>query len=129
MTTPTVAPEHQEEQSQPAAAVTATLRSRLQQFLAFGSLIVIFGLLPLVIVAGLAMSPRLDAAFPGWVDLLGGRQSARTLHFLAATGLLLFVLIHVFEVIVAGVWNEMRSMITGWYALPSDRHASEEPQR
>ena len=92
-------------------------------------LIVIFGLLPLVIVAGLAMSPRLDAAFPGWVDLLGGRQSARTLHFLAATGLLLFVLIHVFEVIVAGVWNEMRSMITGWYALPSERPMSEESQR
>ena len=83
-------------------------------------LIVIFGLLPLVIVAGLAMSPRLNSVYPGWVELLGGRQSARSLHFLAASGLLLFVLIHVFEVIVAGVWNEMRSMITGWYVLPSE---------
>ena len=84
-------------------------------------LIVIFGLLPLVILAGVAMSPRLDTVFTGWVDLLGGRQSARSLHFLAAAGLLLFVFIHVFEVIVAGVWNEMRSMITGWYKLPAEK--------
>ncbi|MEP7303863.1 MAG: cytochrome b/b6 domain-containing protein, partial [Caldimonas sp.] len=88
-------------------------------------LIVIFGLLPLVVIAGLAMSPRLDAVFTGWVDLLGGRQSARSLHFLAAMGLVLFVLVHVFEVIVAGVWNEMRSMFTGWYKVPAD-HAKEE---
>jgi thiosulfate reductase cytochrome b subunit len=81
-------------------------------------LIVIFGLLPLVVIAGLAMSPRLDTVFTGWVELLGGRQSARTLHFLAAFGLLLFVVVHVAEVFIAGVWNEMRSMITGWYAVP-----------
>ena len=90
-------------------------------------LIVIFGLLPLVVFAGLAMSPRLDAVFTGWVDLLGGRQSARTLHFLAAFGLLLFVVVHVAEVFIAGVWNEMRSMITGWYAVPED-HAKKEAQ-
>ncbi|MES2959003.1 MAG: cytochrome b/b6 domain-containing protein [Pseudomonadota bacterium] len=84
-------------------------------------LIVIFVLLPLVVVAGLAMSPRLDAVYAGWVDLLGGRQSARSLHFIAAAGLLLFTLIHVFEVIVAGVWNEMRSMVTGWYRVPADK--------
>ena len=62
-------------------------------------LVVIFGLLPLVVIAGLAMSPRLNAVCPGWVDLLGGRQSARTLHFLAALGLVLFVVVHVFEVV------------------------------
>ena len=84
-------------------------------------LIVVFGLVPLLIVAGLAMSPRLDAMLPGWVELLGGRQSARTLHFLAAFGIVLFVLVHVFEVFVAGFWNEMRSMVTGWYALPRER--------
>ena len=82
-------------------------------------LTVIFGLLPLVIVAGMAMSPRLDAVWPGWVDLLGGRQSARTLHFLAATGLLLFVLVHLFEVLISGVWNQLRSMITGYYTVPA----------
>ena len=88
-------------------------------------LIVIFGLLPLVVIAGLAMSPRLDAVFTGWVDLLGGRQSARSLHFLAALGLVVFVVVHVVEVVIAGVWNEMRSMITGWYRVPED-HSKEE---
>ena len=80
---------------------------------------VIFGLLPLVILAGMAMSPRLDTVFTGWVDLLGGRQSARTLHFLAAAGLLLFVLVHVFEVLISGAWNQIRSMVTGWYTVPA----------
>jgi thiosulfate reductase cytochrome b subunit len=88
-------------------------------------LIVIFVLLPLIVFAGMALSPRIDTVFTGWVDLLGGRQSARSLHFLAAAGLLLFVFIHVFEVIVAGVWNEMRSMITGWYTVPPDHPAKE----
>jgi len=94
----------------------AALRYNVLQSLAY--LIVIFVLLPLVVIAGLAMSPRLDTVFTGWVELLGGRQSARTLHFLAAFGLLLFVVVHVAEVFIAGVWNEMRSMITGWYAVP-----------
>ena len=84
-------------------------------------LVVIFGLLPLVVLAGLAMSPRLDTVFTGWVDLLGGRQSARTLHFLAAAGLLLFVLVHVFEVLISGAWNQIRSMVTGWFALPTEK--------
>jgi len=88
-------------------------------------LIVIFGLLPLVVVCGLAMSPRLDTVFTGWVELLGGRQSARTLHFLAAFGLLLFVVVHVAEVFIAGVWNEMRSMVTGWYTIPEERARQE----
>ena len=86
-------------------------------------LVVIFGLLPLVIVAGMAMSPRLDAVLPGWIEVLGGRQSARTLHFLAATGLLLFVLVHVFEVLISGAWNQIRSMITGYYTLPREKSA------
>jgi len=90
-------------------------------------LVVIFVLLPLVVLAGMAMSPRIDTVFTGWVGLLGGRQSARSLHFLAAMGLLLFVAIHVFEVIVAGVWNEIRSMVTGWYVLPAE-HAKKEAQ-
>ena len=85
-------------------------------------LIVIFVLLPLVVFAGLAMSPRLDAVYAGGVDLRGGRQSARSLHFIAAAGLLLFTLIHVFEVGLAGVWNEIRSMVTGWYTVPADKH-------
>jgi thiosulfate reductase cytochrome b subunit len=94
----------------------AALRYNVLQNLTY--LLVIFVLLPLVVLAGFAMSPRLDALLPGWIELLGGRQSARSLHFIAASGLLLFTLVHVFEVIVAGVWNELRSMVTGWYEVP-----------
>lgn len=78
-------------------------------------LIVIFGLVPLLILMGLAMSPRMDALLPGWVDLVGGRQSVRTLHFVAASLLVLFVFVHVFEVVITGFWNNVRSMITGRY--------------
>lgn len=89
-------------------------------------LIVIFALLPLIVLAGLGMSPRLDTLFGGWVDLLGGRQSARTLHFIAALALLAFLVVHLFEVMVTGLWNNLRSMITGYYRLPvgSDREPS-----
>ena len=102
----------------------AAKRYNVLQSLAY--LIVIFVLLPLVVFAGLAMSPRLDAVYAGWVDLLGGRQSARSLHFIAAAGLLLFTLIHLFEVIVAGAWNEIRSMVTGWYTVPADKRSKEQ---
>ena len=97
----------------------AATRYNVLQSLAY--LIVVFGLLPLVVICGIALSPRLNAVFTGWVDLLGGRQSARSLHFLAALGLVLFVVVHVVEVFLAGVWNEMRSMITGWYRVPEER--------
>jgi thiosulfate reductase cytochrome b subunit len=78
---------------------------------------VIFGLLPFMILMGLALSPRLNSLWPGWVDLFGGRQSARTLHFLAAQLIVLFTLVHVFEVIVSGLWNNLRSIITGRYEI------------
>ncbi|HEX5092125.1 MAG TPA: cytochrome b/b6 domain-containing protein [Burkholderiales bacterium] len=88
---------------------------------------VIFGLLPLVVLTGFAMSPSLDALVPGWVDLLGGRQSARTLHFLAAWLLVAFVLVHVVEMILAGPWNHLRSMVTGRYRVPA--HPADEQAR
>ena len=84
-------------------------------------LLVIFGLLPLVVVMGWALSPWLDSVIPGWVDIVGGRQSARTLHFLAAFALVVFIMIHVFEVIVTGLWNNLRSMITGYYRVPAEK--------
>ena len=80
-------------------------------------LAVIFGLLPFAILMGLAMSPRVDSLLPGWIDIVGGRQSARTLHFVAASLIVLFVFIHVFEVIVSGLWNNLHSMITGRYEI------------
>ena len=81
-------------------------------------LTIIFGVLPLIVFGGWAMSPMMDSFAPGWVDLLGGRQSARTLHFIAAMLLVAFVLVHVFEVIVTGLVNNLRSMITGYWRQP-----------
>jgi thiosulfate reductase cytochrome b subunit len=107
----------------PAGA--AARRYNVLQNLAYLS--VIFVVLPLAVLAGLGMSPRLNALFGGWVGLLGGRQSARTLHFAAAFLLLAFVAVHVFEVIVTGLWNNLRSMITGYYRLPEDSHEERSP--
>jgi len=93
----------------------AARRYNVLQKLAY--LAVIFVLVPLVVLMGLAMSPRLDAAVPGWVDLFGGRQSARTVHFVGAWLIVAFVLVHVFETIVSGFWNHLRSMITGRFRI------------
>jgi thiosulfate reductase cytochrome b subunit len=89
-------------------------------------LTLIFVLLPLIVLTGLAMSPWLNTALPGWVDILGGRQSARTLHFAAAVLLVLFVLIHVFEVIITGFWNNMRSMITGRFRVQPEAESERQ---
>jgi thiosulfate reductase cytochrome b subunit len=63
------------------------------------------------------MSPSLNALLPGWVDVFGGRQSARTLHFVAAIALVAFTLLHVFLVITTGLWNNLRSMVSGRYRV------------
>jgi thiosulfate reductase cytochrome b subunit len=76
-------------------------------------LFVIFALFPLVVWTGLAMSPAFTSAFPASVDLLGGRQSARTIHFFVAMSLLLFLLVHVGMVWLVGFRSRMRTMITG----------------
>ena len=85
----------------------------------------LFGLLPLVVLTGLTMSPGLNAAWPWLLDLFGGRASARSLHFIAAMGLLGFFVVHVAMVVLAGPFNEVRSMITGRYRLPLDRPVPE----
>jgi thiosulfate reductase cytochrome b subunit len=74
---------------------------------------VIFVLFPFVIWTGLALSPGFNAAFPWFVDVLGGRQSARTLHFLDSIALTLFLIVHVVMVAWAGFWSRTRAMITG----------------
>jgi thiosulfate reductase cytochrome b subunit len=81
---------------------------------------VVFMLLPLMALTGLTMSPGIDAAAPWLLDQFGGRQSARTIHFISAGLIVLFVLVHVFEVFVAGVFNEVGSMITGRYAIRTE---------
>ncbi len=90
---------------------------------------VIGGLLPLVALTGMTMSPGMDAIFPWLIDLFGGRQSARTLHFIAANLIVLFILVHLGMVILAGPINEIRSMITGKLKIVSqDPHGeSHEP--
>ena len=80
-------------------------------------LVVLVLLCPLIVLAGLAMSPQLDAGYPWLLWLFDGRQSARTLHFVCAFSLLAFVVIHLVMVVVSGLWNNIRSMITGWYDI------------
>jgi thiosulfate reductase cytochrome b subunit len=80
-------------------------------------LLVVLVLLPLMVFTGLTMSPGLDAAFPFLPDLFGGRPSARTLHFITASSLVLFVAVHVLMVVLSGFWNNVRSMISGRYAI------------
>jgi thiosulfate reductase cytochrome b subunit len=80
-------------------------------------IVVIAALLPLMVLTGLTMSPGVDAAFPVLLDIFGGRQSARTLHFITASLLVTFVAVHVAMVILSGPWNNMRSMVTGRYAI------------
>ncbi len=104
----------------------AARRYNVLQKLAY--LVVIFILLPLIILMGMAMSPMLDAVMTGWVDLFGGRQSARTIHFIVAWLLVGFVLIHVFEVIVSGLFNHLRSMVTGYYAIDATPERKGTPQ-
>ena len=89
-------------------------------------LAVIFGLLPLALLTGLTMSPALDAAFPFLLDIFGGRQSARTIHFLCALGITAFVVVHIAMVLVSGAWNNMRAMFTGRYAVSSNGPANDQ---
>lgn len=82
---------------------------------------VIFVLFPLVIWTGLAMSPAFTSAAPWAASALGGRQSARTIHFLVSGALLLFVVVHVAMVVVSGFRSRMRAMVTGGSEVPEER--------
>lgn len=78
---------------------------------------VIFGLLPLMVITGLAMSPAMDARLPFLSEVLGGRQTARSLHFLTALSLVAFFVLHMVMVLAAGPLNELRSILTGWFVI------------
>ena len=82
-------------------------------------LLVIFVLFPLVVWTGLAMSPAFVSAVPMSVTLLGGQQSARTIHFFVSLALLLFLVVHVVMVCLAGFRSRMRAMISGRTAIRS----------
>ena len=83
-------------------------------------LFVIFVLSPLVVWTGLAMSPAFVSAVPVTVVVLGGRQSARTMHLFLSVALVLFLLIHVAMVWRAGFKRRMRAMITGQAETPTE---------
>ena len=80
---------------------------------------VIFILLPLMIATGLCMSPGMNAGMPWLPELFGGRQSARSVHFICCFLLLGFFFVHMMMVLLAGSFNEVRSIITGWYRVPA----------
>jgi len=73
-------------------------------------------ILPVMVLTGLAMSPTLDALLP-LSEMFGGRQTARTLHFLGAGSLVVFFIVHIAMVLAAGPFNEMRSIVTGWFVV------------
>ena len=81
---------------------------------------VIFVLLPLVVFTGLALSPGMNAAWPWLLDVFGGRQSARSIHFLTMVALAAFTVVHLALVILAGPVNEVRSMLTGRWRVPAE---------
>ena len=72
-----------------------------------------------MVISGVAQMPAFTAISPELIDLFGGRQSARTLHTISTLLLVLFVVVHVFEVFVAGAVNHIWAMITGKYYLPT----------
>ncbi len=94
----------------------AATRYNVLQKLAYAA--VILGLGPLIVWTGLAMSPRMDAAFPFLTGVLGGRQSARAAHFIACFAFIGFIAVHLLMVLITGVWNNIRSMVTGYYRVP-----------
>jgi thiosulfate reductase cytochrome b subunit len=98
--------------------------SPLQKLAYFVVFIVLF---PLIILTGLTMSPGMDAAWPWLLDIFGGRQTARTLHFVAMVLLVLFFIIHIVMVVLAGPFNELRSMITGHYRVSENPETQAEP--
>ena len=81
---------------------------------------VLFGLLPAMMLTGLTMSPGMDAAWPWLLELFGGRQSARSVHFICAMLIAAFIVIHLVMAALAGPVNELRSIVTGWYRLPEE---------
>jgi thiosulfate reductase cytochrome b subunit len=89
----------------------------LQKLAYFGVFVVAF---PLIILSGLTMSPGMDAAWPWLTELFGGRQTARTIHFLTMCAFVLFFVVHIIMVVLAGPINELRSMITGYYRTNVD---------
>ena len=85
------------------------------QKLSYGVVLLI--LFPLIVLTGLAMSPGMNSAWPWLIEIFGGRQTARTIHFITMALLVGFFVVHIVMVLLAGPLNTMRSMITGKYRI------------
>lgn len=96
-----------------------SLRYQPLQKLSYFTVVAI--LLPLLVATGLCMSPWAGAAAPAMVELFGGRQSARSIHFLAAMALAGFIAVHLAMVLLSGPWNQVRAMVTGRWRVPAGR--------
>jgi thiosulfate reductase cytochrome b subunit len=97
----------------PRGAMAA--RYNILQRLAYLGVVLV--LAPLVILTGLTMSPAMNAAMPWLLDIFGGRQSARTIHFIIAVALVSFAVLHVTLVALSGLLTNLRSMVTGWFSI------------
>lgn len=93
----------------------------LQKLAYLGVLLVVA---PLIVLTGLTMSPMIDTAFPWLLTIFGGRQGARTIHFLACFSFVGFIVIHVFQVILTGFFNNVRSMVTGWFVVKHEHEGA-----
>lgn len=98
----------------PAGAAAA--RYNILQKLSYAG--IIFVVLPVLVLTGLAMSPAMDAAWPWLTPLFGGRQSARSIHFIMAATMVAFVIVHLAMVLLSGPVNGVRAMVTGRFRLP-----------
>ena len=87
---------------------------------------VVFVLAPLAVLTGLSMSPQMDGTLGWWLALVGGRQSARTIHFVVMSLFVAFVVVHVLMVVYAGPVNEMRSMLSGRFRVRWPRPPTED---
>ena len=93
-------------------------RYHVLQKLAYAGVVLV--LIPGIVWTGLGMSPGVNASWPFLVDLVGGRQSARSLHWIFANLILLFIIVHLLMVVLAGPWNGVRSMVTGKLRIDSE---------
>ena len=97
-------------------------RYNVLQKLAYAA--ILFVVAPLIILTGLTMSPTIDTAFPWLLTIFGGRQAARTIHFIACFSFVGFIVIHVSQVILTGFFNNMRSMVTGWFVVKKEHEGA-----
>ena len=103
----------------------AALHYNILQKLAYAG--VLFVLFPLIILTGLTMSPGMDSGWSFLITVFGGRQSARSIHFIIAWALVGFFFVHIAMVVLAGPINEVRSMITGRFRIPPDKEVNDDP--